>query len=82
MTPTTIGFNEAQINVMGLFYAEDTVTVAKQTDIMGTIVSNYFDMGTNVPAIYQVPATMTNLPPGLIGTEGAYSMKVVAWMRQ
>ena len=55
MTPNTIGFNEANIDVMGLFYAEGTVNAQKQTDIVGTIVSNYFDMGTNVPSVLSGP---------------------------
>jgi len=80
MTPNRIGFNEASIDVMGLFYAEDQVKVEKQTDIMGTIVSNYFDMGTNVPAIYQVPQTAENLPPGMIGGDARWYL-VVAWIK-
>lgn len=80
MTPNQIGFNEANINVMGVFYAEDHVTVEKQTDIMGTIVSNYFDMGTNVPSIYQVPDTVNYLPPGMIGGSSRWYM-VVSWQK-
>ncbi len=79
MTPSTIGFNEASIDVMGLFYAEGTVTVQKQTDIMGTIVSNYFDMGTNVPSVFQVPDVINSLPSGLIGQDSTWVMKVVSW---
>ena len=29
-------------------------------------LSNFFDMGTNVPAIFQVPDAVNHLPPGLI----------------
>ncbi len=81
MTPNSIDFNEASIDVMGLFYAESQVTVQKQTDIMGTIVSNYFDMGTNVPAIYQVPDTVDNLPPGMISGDEAFWYLLVAWIK-
>jgi hypothetical protein len=81
MTPGSIGFNEASIDVMGLFYAETSVVVQKQTDIMGTIVSNYFDMGTNVPSIFQVPETINHLPVGLIGQSSAWSMTVVSWQK-
>jgi hypothetical protein len=81
MTPGSIGFDEANIDVMGLFYAETQVRMEKQTDIMGTIVSNYFDMGTNVPSIYQVPETVNHLPSGLIGNTSAWSMKVVSWQK-
>ena len=80
MTPNTMTFNEANIDVMGLFYAENTITVMKQTDMMGTVVSNYFDMGTNVPAIFQVPDTVNNLPPGLIGESSTWFM-VVVWQK-
>lgn len=81
MTPGNIGFNQANIDVMGIFYGENQIRVEKQTDIMGTIVSNYFDMGTNVPAIYQVPATANNLPIGMIGA-GSKSFALVLWRRK
>ncbi len=81
MTPNHITFNEANIDVMGLFYAEDSVIVQKQTDIMGTIVSNYFDMGTNVPSIYQVPAVTDNLPTGMISGEAIWVTKIVSWQK-
>ena len=81
MTPNTITFNKAQTDVMGLFYAEDTVTVAKQTNVLGTIVSNYCDMGTNVPSIFQVPDTVNNLPPRLIGSTSVWMLKIVSWQR-
>lgn len=81
MTPNTIGFDEASIDVMGVFYAEDTVRAQKQTDIIGTIVANYFDMGTNVPAIYQVPDVVNHLPAGLIGQGSSWIMKTVSWQK-
>ncbi|MCA9398482.1 MAG: hypothetical protein KC618_01950 [Candidatus Omnitrophica bacterium] len=79
MTPNNISFTEAQTNVMGLFYAENSVIVQKQTDITGTIVSNYFDMGTNVPAIYQVPETTNYLPPGMIGGDSTWYLDIISW---
>jgi len=81
MTPNEIGFNGANIDVMGLFYAEDEINIEKQTDVMGTIVSNYFDMGTNVPSIFQVPDTINNLPPGLIGQDSIWYMTIVSWQK-
>ena len=81
MTPGNITFNEANINDMGLFYAEGQVTVQKQTDITGTIVSNYFDFGTNVPSIFQVPDAADNLPPGMISGTGSWIMKIVSWQK-
>ncbi|OGX36788.1 MAG: hypothetical protein A3G91_00825 [Omnitrophica WOR_2 bacterium RIFCSPLOWO2_12_FULL_50_9] len=81
MTPNIIGFNEANIDVMGLFYAENQVVAEKQTDIVGTIVSNYFDMGTNVPSIYQVPDTINYLPAGMLGQGTIWVMKTVSWQK-
>ncbi len=79
MTPNSITFNEASISVMGLFYSENSIVVQKQTNIMGTIVSNYFDVGTNVPSIFQVPATVNYLPPGMVGSQARWYL-VVAWI--
>ena len=66
---------------MGLFYAEGQVVTNKQTDIVGTLVTNYFDTGGQVPAIYQVPETLNNLPPGMISGDPVYLMKVVSWQK-
>lgn len=81
MTPGSIGFNAANINVMGMFYGETSIISQKQTDVMGTFVSNYFNMGTNVPSIYQVPQAVDHLPPGLIGGSGTYVMRIVSWQK-
>jgi len=81
MTPGTIEFDAANIDVMGLFYGETKIKSARQTDVMGTFVSNYFDMGSNVPAIFQVPATINSLPPGLIGQDATWSIQVVSWQK-
>ena len=80
MTPNTITFNEANMDAMGLFYAQTSIISAKQTNIVGTFVSNYFDMGTNVPAIYQVPDAANHLPPGMIGQSSRWFM-VVVWQK-
>ena len=64
---------------MGLFYAGKTVTTNKQTDIVGTLVANSFDMTGQVPNIFQVPATVNYLPPGMIGSTSGWQMKVVSW---
>lgn len=57
----------SQLEIMGGFYAQNTIQTSKQTTVMGTFVASYFDMGTNVPDIYQVPALSDNLPLGMIG---------------
>jgi len=84
MTPNNIGFGSsggANIDVMGLFYAENQITVAKQTDIVGTVVTNYFDGGGQVPAIYQVPDASDNLPPGMIDGSNVWYTKVLSWQK-
>lgn len=57
----------SQLKLMGAFYAQGTVQSTKQTITVGSFVANYFDMGTNVPEIYQVPDLAENLPLGMIG---------------
>ena len=81
MTPGRIDMETSHINVMGIFYAEDTVKIPKQTDVVGSIVSQYFDMGTNVPAIFQVPDVSKNLPPGMISGDPIWLMEVVSWRK-
>ncbi|MBI2423027.1 MAG: hypothetical protein HYV27_09385 [Candidatus Hydrogenedentes bacterium] len=69
----------AQLDIMGAFYAQQKITSAKQTNVIGTFVSNYFDMGTNVPNIFQVPSLADNLPLGMIGNYPILSLSQVAW---
>jgi len=82
MTPGDIVIGtEAQLEVMGLFYAENQITTSKQTELVGSLVSNYFDIGSQVPEIYQVPETINYLPPGLIGQSASWSMRIMAWQK-
>ncbi len=74
----TVG-STAQCKIMGAFYAQEKIVTAKQTHVMGTFVSNYFDMGTNVPNIYQVPSLADNLPLGMIGNFPILSVSQVSW---
>ncbi len=69
----------SQLDIMGAFYAQNKITSAKQTNVIGTFVSNYFDMGTNVPNIYQVPALADNLPLGMIGNYPILAVSQVSW---
>ncbi|MBN3038531.1 MAG: hypothetical protein JW869_03850 [Candidatus Omnitrophica bacterium] len=80
MTPKTINFLDmAGMDVMGLFYAQDKITCAKQTNVAGAFISNYFDMGSQVPSIYQVPSVTENLPPGMINADPIWVNKIVLW---
>lgn len=69
----------SQLKVMGGFYAQNRVRSQKQTTIMGTFVGDYFDMGTNVPDIYQVPELADNLPYGMIGAYPILTFQQVSW---
>ncbi|MBU1853492.1 MAG: pilus assembly PilX N-terminal domain-containing protein [Candidatus Omnitrophica bacterium] len=79
MTPNNITFATSQIDVMGAFYAEDTITSTKQTDVAGAFVSNYFDMGNEVPKIYKVPSLIDHLPEDFIGTGSVWITETLAW---
>ncbi len=63
------GPGESWIKVMAALYANDKTTVAKQTRIAGAIVANYFDLGINVPRVFQAPGLANNLPPGMPGSD-------------
>jgi len=69
----------AHCDIMGAFYGQNKVVSAKQTNVMGTFVGNYFDMGTNVPAIWQVPTLADNLPMGMIGNYPIMVISQVSW---
>ena len=73
------GNGDAQLMMVGAFFAQGTVTSAKQNEIAGTFVANFFDMGKNVPSIYQVPTLVENLPPAMPGSQDYYTLKVRSW---
>jgi hypothetical protein len=73
------GNGDSQLSMAGAYYAQGVIVSAKQNQIAGTFVSNYFDMGTNVPNIYQVPALSKNLPPGMPGDQAIVSMRKRTW---
>jgi len=66
------GSGDSHLNLMGAFYAEYKITNAKQNQIAGAMVSNYFQM-TNVPDLFHVPSLADNLPPGMPGSGTAYT---------
>jgi len=70
------GNGSAQLSMAGAFYAQGTITSAKQNQIAGTFVASYFNMGTNVPNIYQVPSLPYNMPPAMPGDKNYYSFTI------
>ena len=71
----------SQLEIMGGFYAQNEITIDKQTVIMGTIVSNFFNLTGQVPRIYQVP----DLPKAwddhlrMIGWRPIFALTPIAW---
>lgn len=63
------GGGDANLRLTGAFFGENKVVLQKQTQIAGSLVSNYFDMGNQVPALYQVPELGRNMPPGMPGRD-------------
>ncbi|MBX3120447.1 MAG: hypothetical protein KF784_15415 [Fimbriimonadaceae bacterium] len=73
------GGGDAQLKLAGAFYAQGKIVSAKQNEIMGTFVANFYDLGTNVPKIYQVPALPTNMPPAMPGDKLFFTLKNQSW---
>jgi hypothetical protein len=74
----TVG-SKAQLQIMGAFYAQGSIISKKQTVVMGTFVANYFDMGSQVPDIFQVPELARNLPLGMVGNWPLLAYEQVSW---
>lgn len=68
----------SNVNVMAAIYSQDHIRVSKQTSLAGALVSKWLDMGTNVPAIFHVPALSTSLPPGMPGNQRYGSIESIA----
>ncbi len=73
------GNGSSQISMAGAFYAQGDITSAKQNQIAGTFVANFFNMGTNVPNIYQVPSLPYHMPPGMPGDKSYFTLKLQGW---
>jgi hypothetical protein len=73
------GNGSSQLKMAGAFYAQDTIVSRKQNQIVGTFVGSYFDMGTNVPSIYQVPSLPQNMPPAMPGDTNIFAVRMRTW---
>ena len=76
------GSGSSQLSMAGAFYAQGTIVSRKQNQIAGTFVANFYDMGTNVPNIYQVPALPRNMPPAMPGDKNYYTLKIRSWRQR
>lgn len=66
MTRENILLSGANNHIMGAFYAGNMITMTKQYEIAGTVMSTYFDMTDQVPSIYQIPVLADNPPTYMI----------------
>lgn len=74
------GGGDSNLRLTGAFFGENKVVLQKQTQIAGSLVSNYFDMGNQVPALYQVPELGRNMPPGMPGSDlRIIFVKTLSW---
>ena len=69
----------SQTRIMGAFYSAGLVSSAMQTVAMGTMIGTNFEMGNQVPDIYQVPSLARNLPLGMIGDYPILRVKLASW---
>lgn len=73
------GAGSSQLTMAGAFYAQGRISSQKQNQIAGTFVANFYDMGTNVPNIYQVPSLPYNMPPAMPGDKSYYTLRLQGW---
>jgi len=69
----------SQRKMLGAFYSAQRVTISMRTQTMGTIVGNDFEMGNQVPDIFQVPELANNLPLGMIGDYPILRTRLASW---
>jgi hypothetical protein len=65
--------------LLGAFFAGDQVRVRKQVRIGGAVVAVSDIRLDHVPALYQVPALVANLPPGMPGSGARWILTVFSW---
>lgn len=77
------GGGDSQLTMAVAAYAQYRITIGKQCEIAGSIVSSYFAM-SNVPHIYQVPQLSDNLPPGMPGGDPIWivTLSTLSWEDQ
>lgn len=73
------GNGSAQLKMAGAFYAMGKIVSRKQNQIAGTFVASYYDLGSNVPNIYQVPSLVNNMPPAMPGDTNIYALRTRTW---
>jgi len=73
------GPGEDHLVATGAFFAENAIHSSFQNEIAGTFVSNFFDIASHVPRIYQVPKLATNVPEGMPGGPPVWALITSEW---
>ena len=70
---------KAPVRLVGAFYAQNRMIFVEHAVVLGTVVSNFFDMGRQVPMIGQIPEWVEHLPEGLPGARRVWKIVPVIW---
>lgn len=65
--------------VAAAVFAENQVSITKQYQVVGAVVTRYFDLGAQVPRVYQMPNLVKYLPPGMPGGQTFNFVKILSW---
>ncbi len=65
--------------VAAAVFAENQVLITKQYQVVGAIVTRFFDLGAQVPRVYQMPNLVKYLPPGMPGGQAFNFVKILSW---
>ncbi len=65
--------------VAAAVFAENQVSITKQYQVVGAVVTRFFDLGTQVPRVYQMPNLVKYLPPGMPGGQAFNFVKILSW---
>ncbi len=69
----------ASKRVAAAVFAENQVSITKQYQVVGAVVTRFFDLGVQVPRVYQMPNLVKYLPPGLPGGQAFNFVKILSW---
>ncbi len=69
----------ASKRVAAAVFAENQVSITKQYQVVGAIVTRFFDLGAQVPRVYQMPNLVKYLPPGMPGGQAFNFVKILSW---
>lgn len=74
-----VRFDRSQLRAAGAFYSAKMITPQQQTEVAGTLVCDQFNLGSQVPKVWQVPSLANNLPPGMPGSLPLWGFTTKRW---